>query len=108
MGDGSDGMIASSFVDIMSMVCNVNKVAYRAAKRLMFEKNNDILWTRFRQNVEPYLDSIVTGGGLRTYELKKIETNKRGHLKAQIILYPVYALDSVDVEIILRDTEEQV
>lgn len=108
MGDGSDGMIASSFVDIMSMVCNVNKVAYRAAKRLMFEKNNDILWTRFRQNVEPYLDSIVTGGGLKTYELKKIETNKRGHLKAQIILYPVYALDSVDVEIILRDTEEQV
>lgn len=106
-GDGTDGMIASSFVDIMSMVCNVNKVAYRSCKRLMFEKNNDVLWTRFRQGVEPYLDSIVTGGGLRTYELKKIETEKRGHLIAKIILYPVYSLDSVDVEIILRDTETQ-
>ena len=107
-GDGTDGMVASSFVDIMSMVCNVNKVAYRASKRLMFEKNNDVLWTRFRQNVEPYLDSIVTGGGLRTYELKKVETEKRGHLIAKIILYPVYALDSIDVEIILRDTEAEV
>lgn len=49
LGDGTDGLVASSFIDIISMVCNVSKVAYRAAKSLMFEKNNDILWVRFRQ-----------------------------------------------------------
>ena len=107
LGDGTDGLVASSFVDIMSMVCNINKVAFRACKRLMFEKDNDKLWIRFMQIVSPYMDQLATGGAVRTYEIKQVETTKRGHLAAKIIVWPYYAIDSIDVEIVLRDTEEE-
>ena len=105
LGDGSDGLIASSFVDIMSMVCNINTVAYRTCKRLMFEKDNDVLWTRFLQGVSPYLDQLTTGGGLRTYEITKEPSTMRGQLVAKITVWPIYATENFDIAIVLRDTE---
>lgn len=107
-GDGTDGLIASSFVDIMSMVCNVNKIAYRTCKRLMFEKDNDVLWTRFRQGCEPYLDQLLTAGALRTYTVEKLEPTMRGQLVAKITLYPTYSVENFDIEIALRDVEAEV
>ena len=92
----------------MSMVCNVNKIAYRTCKRLMFEKDNDVLWTRFRQGCEPYLDQLLTAGALRTYTVEKLEPTMRGQLVAKITLYPTYSVENFDIEIALRDIEAEV
>lgn len=107
-GDGEDGVVASSFVDIMSMVCNVNKVAYRACKRLMFEKNNEILWVRFLQAVSPYLDQLATGGAIENYEIQREESTMRGQLVARIVIWPVYSVENFDIAIVLRDQETTV
>lgn len=104
-GDGEDGLVASSFVDIMSMVCNVNKVAYRACKRLMFEKNNEILWVRFLQAVSPYLDQLAT---IENYEIQREESTMRGQLVARIVIWPVYSVENFDIAIVLRDQETTV
>lgn len=105
LGNGDDGLIASSFVDIMSMVCNINKVAFRACKRLMFEKDNDKLWVRFMQAVAPYMDQLVSGGALRNYEIQRQPSTMRGQLVAKIIVWPYYSVENFDIEIVLRDTE---
>lgn len=107
-GDTEDGLVASSFVDIMSMVCNVNKVAYRACKRLMFEKNNEVLWVRFLQAVSPYLDQLVTGGAIENYEIQREESTMRGQLVAKIVIWPVYSVENFDIAIVLRDQETTV
>ena len=105
LGNGEDGLVASSFVDIMSMVCNINKVAFRACKRLMFEKDNDKLWVRFMQAVSPYMDQLISGGALKNYEIQKQPSKMRGQLVAKIIVWPYYAVENFDIEIVLRDTE---
>ena len=105
LGNGEDGLVASSFVDIMSMVCNINKVAFRACKRLMFEKDNDKLWVRFMQAVSPYMDQLISGGALKNYEIQKQPSTMRGQLVAKIIVWPYYSVENFDIEIVLRDTE---
>ena len=90
------------------MVSDVKKTVYKAAQRLMFEQNNDILWINFKALITPLLDSMVSGYGLSGYKVIKNPTNDKTRLSAIIKLYPVYAVESFEVTVILSDEEVSV
>ena len=96
---------ATGFLNLRNMVSDVKKTVYKAAQRLMFEQNNDILWINFKALITPLLDSMVSGYGLSGYKIIKNPTNDKTRLSAIIKLYPVYAVESFEVTVILSDEE---
>ena len=98
-------LTATSFLNIRNMICDVKKVVYEACRRYTFEQNNDILWLNFKAYIEPTLNQMKTGAGLSGYKIIKDTTNGKAKLKAQIKLYPLYAVEDFTVEIQMLDDE---
>ena len=96
---------ALNFLNIRNLVSDVKKQAYIAAKSLMFEQNNDVLWINFKSLVTPLLDQMVSGEGLSSYKLIKNVSQDKTRLSATIRLYPTYAVESFEIEITLEDEE---
>ena len=96
---------ALNFLNIRNLVSDVKKQAYLAAKSLMFEQNNEILWLNFKSLLTPLLDQMVSGEGLSAYKLIKNVSQDKTRLSATIRLYPVYAVESFEIEITLEDEE---
>ena len=92
-------------LNIRNLVSDVKKQAYIAAKSLMFEQNNDVLWLNFKSLVTPLLDQMVSGEGLSSYKLIKNVSQDKTRLSATIRLYPTYAVESFEIEITLEDEE---
>ena len=111
-GTGRDGR---NFVNELSeenrkkVVCfgdvDVKKVCYTAAKTLMFEQNSEMLWTQFKSKIMPTLDRMTTGHGLSGYKIVRLPSNDKTKLKAQIILYPVYAVEKFDITIVMTNED---
>ena len=60
-----------SFLNIRNLVSDVKKQAYFASTELMFEINNDVLWTKFKSKMQRLLDQMVSGYGLEAYKFVK-------------------------------------
>lgn len=98
-------LTATSFVNIMQLVCEVSKQAYITCKRCMFEQNSDLLWIEFQAQLTPLLDQMISGQGLSSYKILKGETDEKAKLVANIILTPYYSLEDIEVNIRLQDDE---
>ena len=98
-------LTATSFLNIRNMVSDVKKVVYAACKRLMFEQNNDILWTNFKAEIEPTLNRMKTGAGISGYKIVRGVTTEKAKLVATIRLYPLYAVEDFDVTVTMEDEE---
>lgn len=96
---------ALNFLNIRNLVSDVKKQAYVAAKSLMFEQNNDVLWLNFKSLITPLLDQMVSGEGLSAYKLIKNTSQDKTKLSATIRLYPTYAVESFEIDITLEDQE---
>lgn len=96
---------ALNFLNIRNLVSDVKKQAYVAAKSLMFEQNNEVLWLNFKSLLMPLLDQMVSGEGLSSYKVIKNVTQDKTRLSATIRLYPVYAIESFEIMITLEDEE---
>lgn len=103
---GDDGLVASSYLNIRNMTSTVQKAAYSASKACMFEQNTDSLWVKFQNLLMPTLDSIKSNNGISNYKILKKEVPQSYKLSAVIKLYPIYAVDEIDIEIQLRNGEE--
>lgn len=105
-------LTATSFLNIRNLVSDIKKVCYRAARKLTFEQNNDILWVNFKSLVNPTLDTMVAGYGLSGYKVVKDTTHPKASEKAtlcvKIILYPVYAVEDFYISIVLKDDDTTV
>lgn len=101
----TDGLTASSFLNLRNLIYDVKKKLYTSAKSLMFEQNSDILWVRFKSMITPLLDSMKYGQGIKDYKLTKIESKTRGKLQAEITLYPIYAVEEFDITVVLTDDD---
>ena len=88
------------------MTSTVQKAAYSASKACMFEQNTDSLWVKFQNLLMPTLDSIKSNNGISNYKILKKQIPQSYKLSAIIKLYPIYAVDEIDIEIQLRDSEE--
>lgn len=96
---------ALTFLNLRNLVSQVKKQAYVTAQLVMFEVNNDVLWTRFKSELTPLLDSMVSSFGLTQYKLLKVTSPDKTKLQCQIILYPTYGVESVNISIVLTDED---
>ena len=106
----TEGTTATSFLNLRNLINDVKKVAYTAAKSLMFEQNTDILWINFKSKLTPTLDRMSSGQGLSGYKIiKETPTDgDRTKVQAKIILYPVYAVEKFDITVIIRNEDIEV
>lgn len=96
-------LVATSFLNIRQLVSSLKQQVYVSAKKLMFEQNDDILWLNFKAEITPLLDRMVGNNGLYTYQIKKVPTDKKATIVAQIVLYAIEAVESFDITIQLKD-----
>lgn len=98
-------LTATSFLNIRNMVSDVKKIIFRTCQKCMFEQNNDILWINFQAQITPTLEQMISGSGLSGYKIIKGTTTEKAKLVATVILFPIFSLESIEVEVRLEDEE---
>ena len=104
-----ENLVATSFLNIRNLVCDVKKICYRTARKLTFEQNNDILWINFKSMIAPTLDRMVSGYGISGYKFVRDNEHEKASAKAtlcaKIFLYPVEPVEDFYITIMLEDDE---
>lgn len=98
------GLVATSFLNIRLLACDVKKIVRNAATQLNFEINSDVLWLNFKSLVEPELDKMIANNGIEKYKLTKLETTDKATVKAKVTIWCLYAVEKWDIEIELTDS----
>lgn len=99
------GQKATNYLNIRNLVSDIKKVCYTSARRLIFEQNDDILWTKFLSYITPTLDKMNSGSGVSGYKVIKLATDEHAKLAAKIIIFPVYAVENFEITVELKDEE---
>ena len=104
-----EGLLATSFLNIRNLLCDVKKVVYRSARALTFEQDNEVLWINFKSKIAPTLDRMLSGYGISGYKIirntQHEKANEKATVCARIILYPTYAVEDFYIDIVLKDGE---
>ena len=109
-----EGTVAGNFLNTRNMASDIKKVAYKVAKSLMYEQNNDALWIRFKSEVSPYLDQLKAGSGISDYKLIRSNVNREGkklsreQFACSIKIFPVAAVESFEIAIVMSDADVEV
>lgn len=104
-----DGISASNVLSIRNLICDIKKELYKAAKRLTYEPNTTLLWTKFKGLVTPLLDKMQSGYGISGYNLiqdtTRKEASQKGVLCARVIIYPVYPVEDFYIDVVIENEE---
>ncbi len=107
--NNGENLTATSFLNIRNLVSDVKKIAYRAARKLTYEQNNDVLWINFKAELTPTLDRMLSGYGISGYkfvrDFEHEKAREKATLCAKIVLYPVYPVEDFYITIVLEDDE---
>lgn len=103
--DGYKHVTAMGFLNLRNEVSDIKKLVYRAARRWMFEQNTSVLWINFKSYITPLLERMVNGYGLSRYEIRKGSKTAKHKLYAEIRIWPIYAVEYIDVTIQILDEE---
>ena len=102
-------LVASSFLNIRVLSADVKKIIYDACQKLTFETNSIELWLKFRTQIEPLLNKMISDGVLEKFEIARLETTKKATLAVYVKLYTIYAVEDFEITVGLTDsTVEQV
>ena len=101
-------LVASDFLNIRSLCCDLKKTIYRAARRYTFDPNTDALWINFKSAITPLLEKMKSNQGIRDYMFVKRPTSKKALLAARIIITPIEAVEDFDIDVVLEDSIEVV
>ncbi len=99
----TNGLVASSFLNVRNLCCDIKKVLYDAARKFTFEQNTDILWFNFCAEIRPLLDKALSGNGIKGYKIIKDSTNVKGRLKARVKIVPIEAVEDFELTLELED-----
>lgn len=99
-------LIASSFLNIRNLCCDIKKKLYTICRKYTFEPNSDTLWVNFKSEITSYLDKIKSNEGISGYKIVKITDNKKATLKAKINIIPIEGLEDFDITLTLEDSIE--
>ena len=105
---GSNGLIDSSFLSIRNMLCDLKKRLRNVAMRLLFEQNNDVLWSRFLFGVTPVLERLKSTAGIANYKIIHIPTDDKTKLKAVIKITTIKPLEQIEIGIVMVDDNVEV
>lgn len=102
-------LVATSFLNIRNLVSDIKKTCYRAARKLTFEQDTDVLWINFKAEISKLLDQMKSGYGISGYKIVRDNTHKRANDKAtlcaKVIIYPIEAVEDFYITIVLKDDE---
>ena len=102
-------LVATSFLNIRNLVSDIKKTCYRAARKLTFEQDTDVLWINFKAEISKLLDQMKSGYGISGYKIIRDNTHARANDKAtlcaKVIIYPVEAVEDFYITIVLKDDE---
>jgi hypothetical protein len=101
---GTNGLTASSFLNIRNLCCDIKKTLYRASRRFRFDPNSDVLWINFKSAITPLLEKMKTGQGIRGYKIIKEKTAQKATLKARIRIIPIEPVEDFDLTVELNDS----
>ena len=65
----------------------------------------DFVFGAIEHLITPLLDNMVSGYGLSGYKIIKNASNDKTRLSAIVKLYPIYAVESFEITIVLSDQE---
>ena len=97
-----------SFLNIRLLLTYIHKQAFISSMSHMFEPNDDIVWLSFKQKVNDLLDQMITGRGIKWYKWYKLQSDKLGQIKAKLVIRPIEAVESFDINITMTDAEIEV
>lgn len=100
----TNDLSASSFLNIRVMCADAKKVTFAACQKLTFETNTTELWLKFKAEVEPTLEKMISNGALEDYELTKLVSDQKATLTAHIKLVTEYAVEDFDIVFNLTDS----
>jgi len=103
--DGYKHVTAMGFLNLRNEISDIKKLVYRAARRWMFEQNTSVLWVNFKSTITPLLERMVNGYGLSRYEIRKGVKTAKHKLYAEIRVWPIYAVEYIDVTIQILDED---
>ena len=98
--DKKNTITYKSYLNIRNLLCTIKKHIFYACVDLTFEQNTDILWVNFKSLVNPVLDNITSGGGIRGYRWYK-ETSSENTLKCKLLLAPIFPTEDFKIDIVL-------
>ena len=101
--NNTEGLVASSFLNIRQLCIDIFKSLYINAKGYMFEQNSDRLWFNFKANISKLLDNMKTGQGISGYKIFKLEP-ERAKVKALIRIVALEAVEKFDLTVELTDS----
>lgn len=99
------GLVASSFLNIRQLCCDLKKQLYISAKGCMFEQNSDRLWFKFKSIIVKLLDNMKSGEGVRGYKIIKLTPDTKAQIKCLIKVDPIEAVEKFDITVELTDTD---
>lgn len=98
--DKENTITYKSYLNIRNLLCTIKKTIFYACVDLTFEQNTDILWINFKSLVNPVLDNITSGGGIRGYRWYK-EVSSDNTLKCKLLLAPIFPTEDFIIDIVL-------
>ena len=51
---------------------------------------------------------MTTGQGIKAYKIVRVPTTEKAKFEAKVILYPIYAIEDIEVTVVMRDEEVSV
>ena len=108
---GENGLTGTNFLNTRNMISDIKKVAYRVAKSLIYEQNNETLWLNFKSQVAPFLEQLKSGAGIADYKLLKLDTHYNGsslgkeEFACTIRIIPVYAVEAFEITVVVSDAD---
>lgn len=101
-------LTASSFLNVRNLCNDIKKTLYEAARKYTFEQNSNILWLNFKSEITPLLDKMVSGDGIESYVVERVETNAKARLAARVSITPINGVEDFELEVYLEDSLEVV
>ena len=95
------------FLNVRHLVSDIKKECYFASTRVSFEPNDDVTWFNFKSIVNPLLDNMVLNRGMEWYSWKRLPADAKGLMKAMLTIKPIEAVESFDITVFIRNTDEQ-
>jgi len=102
--EGMKDLVASSFLNIRHLCCDIKKETYRACKKYAFDPNSDVLWINWKSSIVALLEKMKANQGISGYNIKKVATTKKAVLKAKITIVPIEAVEDFDITVSLVDS----
>ena len=101
-----DQLVASSFLNVRVLICDLKKALYRASRQYQFEQDTDVLWVNFTSSVNTLLEEMKQSYGISAYRWIRKETTERAKLTGVLQIQVLEAVEDFDLTVELRDSLE--